>query len=47
VSHFAAGVALLVIAGCLAADCTASVALAAGGVWLVLAGVVFDGVGDV
>jgi hypothetical protein len=44
-SHFAAGVALLVIAGCLAAGCAAAIALAAGGVWLVLAGIVFDGVG--
>jgi hypothetical protein len=43
VSHFAAGVALMVIAGCLAAGCAASIALAAGGVWLVLAGIVFDG----
>jgi hypothetical protein len=42
-SHFAAGVALMVIAGCLAAGCDESIALAAGGVWLVLAGIVFDG----
>lgn len=43
-SHFAVGLALMVVGGTLAAGTGAPIALAAGGFLLVLAGLVFDGV---